>query len=142
MATSLEITTTLVADGGKIDIDASTQAFRTAALKRQAELETEGAEIAQAVEELFDQYRGKAIPMPTVGSMVAQKLNAQPENFKVLSDRVLDYVRANSQTTGSEEDGTLVQHPDSLFVIGKGKGGGAYRRADAPVKPAKGAKKA
>src|SRR6185369_726615 len=131
MATSLEITTTLVADGGKIDIDASTQAFRTAALKRQAELETEGAEIAQACEELFDQYRGKAIPMPTVGSMVAQKLNAQPENFKVLSDRVLDYVRANSQTTGSEEDGTLVQHPDSLFVIGKGKGGGAYRRADA-----------
>ncbi len=139
---NLSITVDLVTTDGVIDIDASAQAFRTAALRRQAELETEGAEIAQACEELFDQYRGKAIPMPTVGSMVAQKLNAQPENFKVLSDRVLDYVRANSQTTGSEEDGTLVQHPDSLFVIGKGKGGGAYRRADAPAKPAKGAKKA
>jgi hypothetical protein len=136
------ITVDLVSTDGHIDIDASTQVFRTAALKRQAELETEGAEIAQACSELFDQYRGKAIPMPTVGSMVAQKLNAQPENFKVLSDRVLDYVRSNSQTTGSEEEGTLEQHPDSLFVIGKGKGGGCSRRADVPAKPAKAGKKA
>jgi hypothetical protein len=142
---STSITVDLVITDGLVDIDASAQVFRTAALKRQAELETEGAEIAQACEELFDQYRGKAIPMPTVGSMVAQKLNAQPENFKVLSDRVLDYVRANSQSTGSEEEGTLVLHPDSLFVIGKGKGGGCSRRADVvakPAKPAKGAKKA
>lgn len=142
---STSITVDLVVTDGLVDIDASAQVFRTAALKRQAELETEGAEIAQACEELFDQYRGKAIPMPTVGSMVAQKLNAQPENFKVLSDRVLDYVRSNSQSTGSEEEGTLVLHPDSLFVIGKGKGGGCSRRADIqpkPAKPAKGAKKA
>ena len=139
---SNSITVEFVTTDGKIDIDASTQAFRSAALKRQAELETESAEIAQACSELFDDHRGKAIPMPTVGSMVAQKLNAQPENFKVLSDRVLDYVRANSQSTGSEDEGTLVLHPDSEYVIGKGKGGGCYRRADAPVKPAKGAKKA
>lgn len=139
---STSITVDLTVTDGLVDIDASIATFRTAALKRQAELETEGAEIAQACSELFDQYRGKAIPMPTVGSMVAQKLNAQPENFKVLSDRVLDYVRANSQTTGSEEDGDLVQHPDSLFVIGKGKGGGCSRRADVVAKPAKGTKKA
>lgn len=139
---STSITVNLVVTDGLVDIDASEAVFRSAALKRQAELETEGAEIAQACEELFDQYRGKAIPMPTVGSMVAQKLNAQPENFKVLSDRVLDYVRANSQATGSEEDGTYAEHPDSLFVIGKGKGGGCSRRADVPAKPAKGTKKA
>jgi hypothetical protein len=136
MSNSLTLTLALVTVGGRIDIEASTNAFRSAAIKRQAELETESTEIAAAVSELFDQYLGKPIAMPTLGSMVAQKLNAQPENFKVLSDRTLAYVRANSQTTGSEEEGNLVEHPDSLFVIGKGKGGGCYRRADKPVPPA------
>lgn len=130
---SISLTTDLVLTGGKIDIDASVQAFRSAAVKRQAELETEQSEIAEAVEALFDANLGKAIAMPVLGSMVAQALNAQPENFKVLSERALDYVRANSQTTGSEKAGTLVQHPDSLFVIGKGKNGGCYRRADRPA---------
>jgi hypothetical protein len=136
---TISLTVDLVTQDGHIDIDASTEAFRSAAIKRQAELETETTEIAQAVSDLFDLHR-KAIPMPVLGSLVAQRLNAQPENFKVLSDRALDYVRANSQTTGSEEDGNLVQHPDSLFVIGKGKGGGCSRRADMPAKPAKAAK--
>jgi hypothetical protein len=131
MSTSL--TTDLVLSQGRIDIEASVQAFRAAAVRRQAELETEQGEIAEAVEALFDKHLGKAIPMPTLGSMVAQALNAVPENFKVLSERSLDYVRANSQTTGSEKEGNLVQHPDSTFVIGKGKNGGCYRRADRPA---------
>ena len=128
---SISLTVDLVTQDGHIDIDASTAAFRSAAIKRQAELETEQTEIADAVTALFDQYRGQAIPMPTVGSMVAQKLNAQPENFKVLSDRVLDYVRQNSQ--GEVKDGVAAR-PDSEFVIGKGKNGGCYRRADRPAK--------
>jgi len=136
MATSLSITVDLVTTDGAINIDASQAAFRTAALKRQAELETEGAEIASACAELFEQYKGKAIPMPTVGSMVAQKLNAEPENFKVLSDRVLDYVRSNSQERKAA-DGTVTKHEDSLFVIGKGKNGGCYVRADRPAPAAK-----
>jgi hypothetical protein len=134
---SNSLTVDLVTEDGRINLDASCAAFRSAAIKRQAELETEQTQIAEAVSAIFDTYHGKPIAMPTLGSMVAQRLNAQPENFKVLSDRALEYVRANSQTTGSEEEGNLVQHPSSEFVIGKGKGGGCYRRADAPVKPAK-----
>lgn len=137
MSTSLDITVTLVQVDGKIDLDQSAAAFRTAALKRQAELETETTEIAAAVEAIYDQHHGKSIPMPTLGSMVAQALNAQPENFAVLSERALDYVRANSQ--GEVKDG-VAERPDSLFVIGKGKGGGCGRRADLPAKPAKPAK--
>lgn len=137
MSTSLTLTVDLVQTDGRIDIEASAQAFRSAAIKRQAELETEQSEIASAVESLFDRQLGKAIAMPVLGSMVAQALNAEPENFKVLSERALDYVRANSQTTGSEKEGNLVQHPDSLFVIGKGKNGGCYRRADRPAPAAK-----
>jgi hypothetical protein len=134
---SNSLTVDLVTTDGRIDQDASKAAFDSALIKRVAELETEQTQIAEAVSALFDQYLGKPIAMPTLGSMVAQRLNAQPENFKVLSDRALEYVRANSQSTGSEEDGNLVLHPESEFVIGKGKGGGCYRRADAPVKPAK-----
>lgn len=134
---SNSLTVELVSNDGHIDQAASTEAFRGALVKRIAELETEQTEIAEQLSALFDQYQGKAIPMPTLGSMVAQRLNAQPENFKVLSDRTLDYVRANSQSTGSEDDGNLVLHPDSEFVIGKGKGGGCYRRADRPVTAAK-----
>ncbi len=130
---SYSLTVELVTTDGHIDIDASAEAFRSAAIKRQAELETEQTEIAQAVSDLFDLHR-KAIPMPVLGSLVAQRLNAQPENFKVLSDRALDYVRANAQ--GEVKDG-VAERPDSTFVIGKGKNGGCYRRADKPAAPAK-----
>ncbi len=124
---SLSLTVDLVQTDGHIDIEASTQAFRSACIKRQAELETEQEQIAEVVSALFDLYRGKSIAMPALASMAAQKLNAQPENFKVLSDRVLDYVRANSQ---GEVTDKVEERPNSLFVISKGKGGGCYRRAD------------
>lgn len=127
------LTVDLVLSGGSIDQAASEQAFRTALSRRIAELETEQGQIADATAELFDQYRGQAIPMPTVGSMVAQKLNAQPENHAVLSERVKAYVRANSQET-KDAAGVVTQHPDSLFLIGKGKNGGVSRRADRPAK--------
>ncbi len=130
---SLSLTVELVTAGGHIDQAASEQAFRTALSRRIAELETEQDSIAAATAELFDQYRGQAIAMPTLGSLVAQKLNAQPENHAVLSERVKAYVRANSQEVKAA-DGTVTKHPDSLFVIAKGKNGGVSRRADMPAK--------
>lgn len=130
----IQITTNLVTEDGKIDQDKSEAAFRSNLLRYVAERETEGTLIAEGVAALFDQYKGAAINMPAVCSMTAQRLGAQPENFKVLSDRVAEYVRANSQETGSEKEGTLTEHPDSLFVIAKGKGGGVSRRADRVTK--------
>lgn len=120
MGTSLSVT--LVETDGRIDADKSRAAFDTVLSNLIAERDVEVGQIASAVEALFDTYKGKPIAMPALASMAAQKLNAQPENFKTLSERVLDYVRANSKGDSS------------LFVIGKGKGGGCYRRADAPVK--------
>ena len=128
---TISLTVDLVQADGHIDQTASEQAFRSALVKRMAELETEQTQIADATAELFDQYRGQSIDMPTLGSLVAQKLNAVPENHAVLSERAKAYVRANSQgkvTNGVEE------RPNSLFVIGKGKGGGCSRRADRPAK--------
>ena len=130
MATSLSVT--LVTDeSGQIDQAATTLAFTKLLAIKAAELETEQESIAAAVNELFDEYHGASINMPAVASMTSQKLNVLPENFKVISERVLNYVRANSQGK-TLEDGT-VERPDSLFVIGKGKNGGCKRRAD--IKP-------
>jgi hypothetical protein len=129
---SVSITVDAVLSDGRIDQAATEAAFHSALLRTVAEVETQEAEIASQVSAIFDQFTGKAIGMPALGSMVAQRLNAQPENFKTLSDRALDYVRANSQETGPE--GARVQHPDSLFVIAKGKNGGVYRRTDRPAK--------
>lgn len=127
---SNSITVDLVVTDGSVDVTASEQAFRSALVRRVAELETEQVQIADKVSAIFDKHLGKSIGMPALGSMVANALNAQPENFKILSDRTLEYVRANSQTTGSEKAGNLVEHPDSLYLITKGKGGGCSRRAD------------
>ena len=131
---SISITVDCVLTDGRTNESATLEACRAAVLRTKAERETQEWEIASQVEALFDTHLGKAIGMPALGSMVAQKLNAQPENFKALSDRVLDYVRANSQETGSEKTGDLASHPDSTFVIAKGKNGGCYRRADRPAK--------
>ncbi len=128
---SITLTVELVTAGGHIDQAASERAFSQALVKRMAELETEQEQIAAATTELFDQYLGQAIAMPTLGSLVAQKLNAVPENHAVLSERAKQYVRANSQ--GKVTDG-VEERPDSLFVIGKGKNGGVTRRADRPAK--------
>lgn len=128
---SLSLTVELVTAGGHIDQAASEQAFRSALTRRMAELETEQTQIADATAELFDQYRGQPIAMPVLGSLVAQKLNAVPENHAILSERAKEYVRANSQ--GKVTDG-VEERPDSLFVIGKGKNGGVSRRADRPAK--------
>jgi hypothetical protein len=114
------VTVTLVpGNDGHIDQDATREAFNKALLVAVAEAETQEAEIASQVSAIFDQFHGKRIGMPALGSMVAQRLNAQPENFKTLSDRALDYVRANAGEGG-------------LYVITKGKNGGCGRVADQP----------
>lgn len=128
---TISLTVDLVLTDGHIDQDASEQAFSAALTRRMAELETEETQIAAATAELFDTYRGQPIAMPTLGSLVAQKLNAVPENHAVLSERAKQYVRANSQ--GKVTDG-VEERPNSLFVIGKGKNGGVSRRADRPAK--------
>ena len=115
------LTVELVVVDGQIDLDSSTEAFTTAldALVVQRDLASVG--IADAVAEIFAAYKGTAIAMPTLASMTAQKLGAVPENFKTISGRVLDYVRAN--TKGD----------NSLLVSRKGRSGGVFLRADAPV---------
>jgi hypothetical protein len=110
------------AEDGSIDLDATCTKFAGDLLKYQAERETEAEVVGAAVHAVFDQFKGARLNMPAVTSLALQKLNVQPENFKTLSERVQGYIRDHAGEQGS----------GSLFGIGRGKGGGVIRWADAP----------
>ena|SRR5271165_4681313 len=107
---------------GSIDTAATTAAFETSLAAHVANVETEQGEIAAHVAQLFNDNKGKYIALPTVGSLTANLMGAVAENHGILSERVCEYVRANSKGD------------DSLFVMRKGAGGGFAVRADVPVK--------
>jgi hypothetical protein len=124
------LTVSLVSVNGRIDQAASTEAFTTALSKHIAEVEVESALIGEAVASIFEQYKGQALPMPAVSGMAAQKLNATPENYAVLTKRVSEYLRGNSQDPLLDKSDLTT----SLFVIARGPNGGCRLRADMPVK--------
>jgi hypothetical protein len=122
----------LVIVDGVVDTDESLLAFETALEARVTEREIERTGIANAVSELFalPENKGKSIPMPTVASMVCAALNVPALSHNVITERVLGYLRVNSQ--GETTDG-VQERPASLFVTAKGKHGGVSIRADRPV---------
>jgi hypothetical protein len=107
-------------DSGDVDVDATCEKFAQVLLQYQAERETESATIGAAVNAVFDQHRGATINTPAITSLVLQRLNAQFEQYKVLSERVHSYIRSNAGEKGS-----------ALFRVAKGKGGGVSRWSDA-----------
>src|SRR5208282_5052738 len=112
MSESLSIELVLV--DGNIDQDASLEAFEQALDRRANEREIERTGIATAVSDLFDlpENFGKSIPMPTVASMVCAALHVPAPSHNVITERVLDYLRVNSQ--GNTVDG-VAERPASLF---------------------------
>lgn len=103
---------------GLVDVAASAAKFDSALATYIAERETETVKIGDAVNAVFDSHLGKTLTMPVLQSLATAQLNAQPENWKVLSDRVAQYARDNAG-------------PDGTLKIAKGKGGGVSRRCDA-----------
>lgn len=134
MKITLEVDLVRLSDGS-YDHDTMLGSCADLLVKQEAEKDTEEATIRDAVNASFDQFPGAAINMPGLISMTTQRLNAQPANWKVLADRTAAYIHENSQGDSDKATGT-VQYPNSLFVIGKGKGGGVRRRADIVEKPA------
>lgn len=120
--TTLNITLARAADGS-VDVAATLAACQGAVHQYIASRETEQTVIASAVSEVFDALKGGRANMPFVVNQALRTLNAQPENFKALSDRCAEYIRENA----SEDRAS-----GKLFKIGKGKGGGVTRWADQP----------
>ena len=123
------ITTVLVRVDGRVDEQATRDAFAAQLSQHVASCELEESAIADAVSAVFDAHRGTALAMPILCNFALTELNVQPENYNTLHERTAQYIRANSQGEKDKETGA-VERPDSLFVIAKGKGGGVSRRAD------------
>ena len=115
---NISVSDYVVMSKGSVDVEATVSSFRAALVKHLAERETQNATIASAVHAVFDKNRGQVINMPALTGLALQELNAQPENYNTLSDRIQEYVREQSKGDAS------------LFIITKGKGGGCKRRAD------------
>jgi len=116
----------VVKTDGEINVDETVNKFRAELLVYKTERELEAETVGQAVNAVFDDWRGVNINMPALQTAALKYLNFQPENHKALSQKVAEYVRANS---GKRETG-------ALFFIGKGKGGGVKRWADHPEETA------
>jgi len=102
---------------GSIDVAASANAYAKALTNWKVENEIPAETISEAMNTILDGHPGR-IPMPALLSLTVQQLGATPETFKVLSDRVHQYVQARAKA-------------GELFIV-KGKNGGCTR--EAPVK--------
>lgn len=102
---------------GTIDHEGTLAKFAGDLLRFEAEREVEREVIAGAVHALFDKHLGKRLATPFVVGEALKALNAQPENYKVLTEKVQDFLRT-----------------DPKFSISKGKGGGVGRVCDLPEK--------
>ena len=121
---------------GTPDTDATISKFSADLDTYIAQRETEVAVIAEAVNSVFDDLKvqGTRANMPYVLSASLTKLNiaAHPGMFTVLHERVHAYLQENSQGSTLDKATGKVENPNSLFVIGRGKGAnsGVQRRAD------------
>jgi hypothetical protein len=113
---------------GSLNFAETCSRFEAELVKYASEREVETQTIANAVDAVFDAYPALVkMNVPALITMTLVKMNAQPENHKVLSDRIHSYIRDNAQGEIAE-DGTQ-ERPSSKFLIGKGKGGGVGLRA-------------
>lgn len=123
--TTINMATFVVRDStGSIQVDETVDKFRSALISYQAERETELATISHAVDTVFSQNRGAHIVLRAVATLALNELHVQRENFQVLNDKVLAYVREN---IGTRESG-------AMFGLARGPNGGVCRWADVPVK--------
>lgn len=125
---------------GNVDSNATVSKFAADLDVYIAERETEQEVIANAVMSVFDDLKAQGtrnVNVPYVLSQALVKLNitAHPNMFMVLNDRVHAYLSENSQGKTLDKATGKVERPDSLFVIGRGKGpmSGIQRRSDLPA---------
>lgn len=118
---------------GDVDVQATLDAARTQIVNLKAQRETEDNTILTHLDTVFDELKagGTRGNMPYVINQVLTRMGIaqMPGSYKVLNERVHKFIQANSQ--GKADKVTkVVERPNSLFVIGKGKLGGIGRRAD------------
>lgn len=125
---------------GQLDDDGSLDAFQSAYDNFKAERDTEESTIAAAVGACFDAHKGASQNMPALVHGALRILNVTPSNHKVMEEKVLAYIRQNSDRPAVIDKKTKAvltpaEAPRTrLFGIKKGVGGGVCRWADVPEK--------
>jgi hypothetical protein len=139
MALSITIALATLASGA-LDDSTNAQRFTSAYEQYKAELETEEATIADAVSAQFSEFPGASQNMPALVHGVLNRLNVTPANHGTMEEKVLSYVRENSDRPAKIDRKTkeVLQAAEAprtrLFGIKKGVGGGVCRWSDCPVK--------
>lgn len=136
MAT-IEINLVFGADG-TVDSDATVAGALARVQQYKASRETEESTISSHLSALFAELKAngtKNVNMPYVINAVLTRMNVQamPASYNTLFARVHGFIQANSQGKTLDKATGKVERPDSTFVIGKGKNGGVFLRADLPV---------
>ena len=129
MTNTTTITTTIALpsyvvrnEKGQVDQKMTLDKFTTDLSRYCAAAETEHVVLAEKVNETFDKFKGAKLNMPALVSLTLQALSVTPENYKIMTEKVQDFVRANAGERGK-----------APFNIAKGKGGGVSRWADMPL---------
>jgi hypothetical protein len=131
MATSITVELVL-GDNGKIDRNASGEAFEHALDARISEIEEEGGIIADHVDNFFINNKGATITLPNLANDVVYAMKIPFQQRPAVAERVAAYIRANSQGKVNAE--TKVQErPDSRYFLKRGPKGGVMLRSDMPV---------
>lgn len=99
---------------GAVDMDATVLKFRTDLDAHLAARAERDSQIADAVNAVFDQYRGANINLPALETLALSKLGADPSNYGELAEALRSYIKDNSGEGGA-------------FKVAKGKGGGCHR---------------
>lgn len=129
----------LVVTDGKVDVAASTEKYRAAALRHMAGQEAEDNLITECLTELFDRLRGAHLNLDYIKSQTVQSMIKRvpdlndPNLFTQLSGRVEEVLHANTNQPAVEAKGDKPAREaitGRIYNMRKGKGGGFVRISD------------
>ncbi len=131
----------LVTTDGKYDLEASCEKYRSVCRQFIAGQTAEQDLIASCMTELFDTNRGVTLNIDYIRSHTVQLMAkrhpelGEPTLFAMLSGRVEDYLHANCDQPAVEAKGDKPAKEavtDRTYAKKLGKGGGFFRKSDAP----------
>ena len=112
---------------GSVDSDATMAKFQSTLSSFISESETESETIGSAIEAVLETHKGSRVNLDFLVSSTCRALNAQPENFKVLGDKVRQFVKDNSC---DKNDAGMPSDSTKRLNVARGKGGGVGRWSD------------
>lgn len=119
----IDLNKSVVFTAGAINLEATLKACADAIVAYNETKSNDLGAIEEAVNAVYDQYKGAYIAAPALSTLVLGILKPTTlEAMTTLGERVKEYIKVNSA-----EGGTLVMR--------KGKGGGFARKCDLPVAP-------